>query len=698
MKNMLRIFIALLLINTSYAGGPLLTKGLNAIRYQSNTISYKLDRGAFGIFTSLQARTLAFESFKTWEDVTTSTVAFSGSVNDTLPVDVNGSNYLQYTTLTDFKIDGINPIIFDSDGAITEALFGEGASEFVIGFAGSGSNADGFYVEGEAIMNGVFADGTASSYTLEEWKATYVHELGHFIGLDHTQIGEEFEFDAAKTIYVPTMYPFATVNDVPLGALNPDDIAAISALYPEASFATSTGKISGNVTRATGAHVRGANVVAISTGSDSLMNRISTVTDYFQQNNGSFSIIGLSAGSYYVRIEPINPDFTEGSSVGPYSWEVDGLSFINPVSMEYYNSANESGDPTIDDPNAKTSVVVTAGNTTTNIDLVANTKPAGAPLLTEEFDFSGALTSNGWTIHSGTTTNPLSTTAGLTFSGYSNNVGNAVRINNLGGQDVNKAIDEQTGNGTTIYASFLVNVTESASAKTGNYFVHIGNRISSSEFTLFSSRIFARVVSDNVNFGISNTSTATYGATNYTKNTTYLLVAKYTINSSGNDEVKLWVISSGLPQTEESAGTPLVTNTTTGGQDIINAIGLRQGDVNQPQLSLDGIKIGTSWPGTTTTVKQISNTIVPSTIELMQNYPNPFNPTTSIRFSLPQQENVKIKIFDMLGREITKLVDGKFDAGIHEVTFNAKKLSSGTYFYALETTSHREIKRMVLLK
>ncbi len=704
MKPLSRLFFYFVIISFipafMFAGGPLYTMNGKAARYQSNVISYKLDRGLFGIFTSAQARTLANASFKVWEDVASSNVMFQHTDADTLTVDVNGTNFLQYTTLTDFKYDGINPIIFDSDGSITDALFGTGASASVIGFAGSGdANNDGYFDEGESVMNGVFANGGVNSFTLEEWKSTFVHEFGHFLGLDHTQINGEYENVASMTIYIPTMYPFATANDVPLGDLNLDDIAAISALYPEASFATSTGKISGSITRANASVVRGANVIAISTGSDSLMNRISTVSDYFEQNTGNYTVTGLTPGSYVIRIEPIDPNFIEGSSVGPYAIDASGLSFVNPVSMEYYNGINESGDPATDNPYEKTAVTVTANATVANINLIANGKPASAStLLTEDFPFSGLLTTNGWTAHSGIT-NTLSTTAGLTFSGYSNNTGNAAAVSNLGGEDVNKAIDAQSDNGTSIFASLLVKVTDSSSSKSGDFLFHLGSRSSPTSFSLFSSRLFIRIVSGSVNFGISNTTTATYSAVPYAKNTVYFVMMKYTINTAGNDEAKLWVFSGTAPSSEANAGTPLATSLTTLGQDAINAIGIRQGSSTTSVAAvLDGIRVGTLWSALPTGNQEMSGPEIPSSVELMQNFPNPFNPTTSIRFALPSAQHAAIRIFDLLGREIATVAEGSFSAGVHNVSWNGSGLSSGTYFYVLETENHREFKRMVLLK
>jgi hypothetical protein len=83
---------------------------------------------------------------------------------------------------------------------------------------------------------------------------------------------------------------------------------------------------------------------------------------------------------------------------------------------------------------------------------------------------------------------------------------------------------------------------------------------------------------------------------------------------------------------------------------------------------------------------------------LLQNYPNPFNPTTNISFSLPKKENVKIIIYDALGKEIVKILDEERNIGNHSIEFNASDLSSGTYIYRIITNSFTETKKMVLLK
>lgn len=90
----------------------------------------------------------------------------------------------------------------------------------------------------------------------------------------------------------------------------------------------------------------------------------------------------------------------------------------------------------------------------------------------------------------------------------------------------------------------------------------------------------------------------------------------------------------------------------------------------------------------------------PEDYKLYQNYPNPFNPETKIKFEIKKEGNVKLKIFNMLGKEQATLVDMKMNSGIYEITFNAGEhnISSGTYFYKLITGEKSLTKRMILTK
>jgi hypothetical protein len=96
-------------------------------------------------------------------------------------------------------------------------------------------------------------------------------------------------------------------------------------------------------------------------------------------------------------------------------------------------------------------------------------------------------------------------------------------------------------------------------------------------------------------------------------------------------------------------------------------------------------------------VNQISSS-VPSEYSLAQNFPNPFNPETKISFTLPESGNVTLKVFDLSGKEIASIVNGKLSAGKYEFSFNGNGLSSGVYFYRISANQFNETKRMILVK
>lgn len=89
---------------------------------------------------------------------------------------------------------------------------------------------------------------------------------------------------------------------------------------------------------------------------------------------------------------------------------------------------------------------------------------------------------------------------------------------------------------------------------------------------------------------------------------------------------------------------------------------------------------------------------LPSEIFLFQNYPNPFNPTTQIRYSVPEQSFISIKVYNLLGAEIATLFEGIQNRGYHEITFNASGLANGIYMYQLRADNFVETKKLILLK
>jgi Secretion system C-terminal sorting domain len=88
----------------------------------------------------------------------------------------------------------------------------------------------------------------------------------------------------------------------------------------------------------------------------------------------------------------------------------------------------------------------------------------------------------------------------------------------------------------------------------------------------------------------------------------------------------------------------------------------------------------------------------PNNFKLFQNYPNPFNPSTSIDFYMPYSTNVKLTVYDATGSEVGVLIDSFMESGNHSVNFNAGNLSSGIYFYSIETQEIRLVNKMLLLK
>jgi hypothetical protein len=91
-------------------------------------------------------------------------------------------------------------------------------------------------------------------------------------------------------------------------------------------------------------------------------------------------------------------------------------------------------------------------------------------------------------------------------------------------------------------------------------------------------------------------------------------------------------------------------------------------------------------------------TKIPLQFNLCQNYPNPFNPSTLIRYELPRQSLVTLKIYDILGREVAILVNEQKPAGRYETRFDGKSLSSGVYFYRIKAGDFVQTKKMVLAK
>jgi hypothetical protein len=111
----------------------------------------------------------------------------------------------------------------------------------------------------------------------------------------------------------------------------------------------------------------------------------------------------------------------------------------------------------------------------------------------------------------------------------------------------------------------------------------------------------------------------------------------------------------------------------------------------------NGIELKSIEQGTTTGVASQENR-APEYFTLYQNYPNPFNPTTNITYSIPTNSKVVIKIYNVAGREVETIENSVRSAGTYTITFDAKQLASGVYFYNLTANNHSATKKFVLMK
>ena len=220
-------------------------------------------------------------------------------------------------------------------------------------------------------------------------------------------------------------------------------------------------------------------------------------------------------------------------------------------------------------------------------------------LLEENFNYTENtnLTNYGWVAHSGAGNLPIQVVAlGLSYPNYPpSNQGNAAALTGTtsSAEDVNKNFSEQ--NSGSVYAAFMVEITSAAT--TGTYFIHLGP---TSLTTIFRGRIFVENDgSENLAFGVSKSSTSTISYTpyQYSLNTVYLIVFKYTFNpGAADDELFLWI----NPDFSGSEPSALVSQTD-GGSDAENlgTVALRQGiptsGIPSPGLIIDGIRISTSW-------------------------------------------------------------------------------------------------------
>jgi hypothetical protein len=438
-----RILLFVCVISTcAYAGGPNFVGGpavgtraalgADGLPFIWNPaampIQYRVDPGPMAtaggtvVISNATGLQRVQNMFSVWQNVPTATISFNNA-GAILPTGAYTGGDVQ--TLAQFNaIQGScqngaqNPVIFDADGALLTAL---GLPQEIIGFDSTCAldGRTGFITGSLMYLNGKMQDGVNQprlavpnfELTANEFDEAITHEMGHFLGLDHSQINLDLltfaQFgqpcDVDSLAGMPLMFPISFCRarkDAGLPVLALDDISWISSLYPNAAQPTGYATISGVIVFPDGiSQFQGANVIArqiddpTTLEDESRRVAVSATSGYLftgnpgqsltavlggveDNTNGSplgsrkpaligFYQIKVPPGTYTVEVEGIDPSFVAGSSVG-------ALGIPVPLQSKFWSQDQTP----FDFPLQRDSITVHAGDILTNVDIILNGTPA----------------------------------------------------------------------------------------------------------------------------------------------------------------------------------------------------------------------------------------------------------------------------------------------------------------------------------